>query len=141
VAIARALFALENGASILVLDEPTAALDVRAEAAFFDKFLDVTRGATALLISHRFSSVRHADRIVVLAGGKVIEQGSHDELLAANGRYAELFRLQAERFTDEEETETVSAEDLADEEDLAEEPPVGQGPNGVRPTLDPEAAQ
>jgi ATP-binding cassette, subfamily B, bacterial len=141
VAIARALFALENGASILVLDEPTAALDVRAEAAFFDKFVDVTRGATAILISHRFSSVRHADRIVVLAGGKVIEQGSHDELLAANGRYAGLFRLQAERFTDEEETETVSAEDLADEEDLAEEPPVGQGPNGVRPTLDPEAAQ
>jgi len=141
VAIARALFALENGASILVLDEPTAALDVRAEAAFFDKFLDVTRGATALLISHRFSSVRHADRIVVLAGGKVIEQGSHDELLAANGRYAELFRLQAERFTDEEETETVSAEDLADEEDLAGEPPVGQGPTGVHPTLAPEAAQ
>jgi ATP-binding cassette subfamily B protein len=113
VAIARALFALENGASILVLDEPTAALDVRAEAAFFDKFVDVTRGATALLISHRFSSVRHADHIVVLAGGRVIEQGSHDELLAANGRYAELFRLQAERFTEEEETETVDAADLA----------------------------
>jgi ATP-binding cassette subfamily B protein len=123
VAIARALFALENGASILVLDEPTAALDVRAEAAFFDKFVDVTRGATAVLISHRFSSVRHADHIVVLAGGKVIEQGSHDELLEANGRYAELFRLQAERFSDEEEdSETVAADDLAgdatsDEED------------------------
>ncbi len=83
VAIARALFALENGASILVLDEPTAALDVRAEAAFFDKFVDVTRGATAILISHRFSSVRHADHIVVLEGGRVVEQGSHDELLAA----------------------------------------------------------
>ena len=82
VAIARAVFALENGASILVLDEPTAALDVRAEAAFFDRFVDVTRGATALLISHRFSSVRHADRIVVLEHGRVIEQGSHDELLA-----------------------------------------------------------
>jgi ATP-binding cassette subfamily B protein len=114
VAIARALFALESGASILVLDEPTAALDVRAEAAFFDKFVDVTRGATALLISHRFSSVRHADRIVVLAGGKVVEQGTHEELLAANGRYAELFRLQAERFAEEEqETETVDAADLA----------------------------
>jgi ATP-binding cassette, subfamily B, bacterial len=117
------LFALENGASILVLDEPTAALDVRAEAAFFDKFVDVTRGATAVLISHRFSSVRHADHIVVLAGGKVIEQGSHDELLEADGRYAELFRLQAERFSDEEEdSETVAADDLAgdatsDEED------------------------
>jgi ATP-binding cassette subfamily B protein len=117
VAIARALFSLENGASILVLDEPTAALDVRAEAAFFERFLEVTRGATALLISHRFSSVRHADNIVVLAGGKVIEQGSHDELLAANGRYAELFRLQAERFTDEEETETVDEADLAGDEE------------------------
>ena len=116
VAIARALFALENGASILVLDEPTAALDVRAEAAFFDKFVDVTRGATAVLISHRFSSVRHADHIVVLAGGKVIEQGSHDELLEADGRYAELFRLQAERFSDEEQdSETVADDDLADD--------------------------
>jgi ATP-binding cassette subfamily B protein len=74
----------------------------------------VTRGATALLISHRFSSVRHADNIVVLAGGRVIEQGSHDELLAADGRYAELFRLQAERFAeDEAESETVDAADLA----------------------------
>jgi ATP-binding cassette subfamily B protein len=113
VAIARALFALESGASILVLDEPTAALDVRAEAAFFDRFVDVTRGATAILISHRFSSVRHADNIVVLASGKVVEQGAHEELLAADGRYAELFRLQAERFVDEEETETVIDADLA----------------------------
>jgi len=118
VAIARALFALENGASILVMDEPTAALDVRAEAAFFEKFVDVTRGATALLISHRFSSVRHADHIVVLAGGRVIEQGSHDELLAAEGRYAELFRLQAQRFTDEdEEPEAVDESDLAGDGD------------------------
>ena len=122
VAIARALFALENGASILVLDEPTAALDVRAEAAFFDKFVDVTRGATAVLISHRFSSVRHADHIVVLAGGKVIEQGSHEELLAADGRYAQLFRLQAERFTeDEAESEAVDAADLAGDADAAGE--------------------
>jgi ATP-binding cassette subfamily B protein len=98
VAIARSIFAIENGASFLVLDEPTAALDVRAEAAFFDKFVDVTRGATALLISHRFSSVRHADNIVVLAGGRIIEQGSHEELMSADGRYAGLFRLQAERF-------------------------------------------
>jgi ATP-binding cassette subfamily B protein len=98
VAIARSIFAIENGASLLVLDEPTAALDVRAEAAFFDKFVDVTRGTTALLISHRFSSVRHADNIVVLAGGRIIEQGSHEELMSADGRYAGLFRLQAERF-------------------------------------------
>ncbi len=114
VAIARALFALENGATILVLDEPTAALDVRAEAAFFDKFVDVTRSATALLISHRFSSVRHADNIVVLAGGKVIEQGTHEDLLTANGRYADLFHLQAERFAeDDEDSEQVDAADLA----------------------------
>jgi ATP-binding cassette subfamily B protein len=121
VAIARALFALENGASILVLDEPTAALDVRAEAAFFDKFVDVTRGATAILISHRFSSVRHADHIVVLEGGRVIEQGSHEQLLAAGGRYAELFRLQAERFAEDEDTETVTDADLTgDAPDAAE---------------------
>jgi len=121
VAIARALFALENGASILVLDEPTAALDVRAEAAFFEKFVDVTRGATALLISHRFSSVRHADHIVVLAEGRVIEQGSHDELLAADGRYAELFRLQAERFAeDEAESEKVDAADLEGDVDAGD---------------------
>jgi ATP-binding cassette subfamily B protein len=119
VAIARALFALENGASILVLDEPTAALDVRAEAAFFEKFVDVTRGATALLISHRFSSVRHADNIVVIAEGKVIEQGSHEELLAADGRYAELFHLQAERFT-EEEWEEVNDADIAGDADRSD---------------------
>jgi ATP-binding cassette subfamily B protein len=71
---------------------------VRAEARFFDEFADLTRGATTLLISHRFSTVRHADLIVVLEHGRVAEQGSHDELLAQNGRYATLFRLQAERF-------------------------------------------
>jgi len=126
VAIARALFALENGASILVLDEPTAALDVRAEAAFFDKFVDVTRGATALLISHRFSSVRHADLIVVLAGGKVVEQGTHEDLLAANGRYADLFRLQAERFAEhDEESEQVDAADLAGDAPDAPDAPTG----------------
>jgi ATP-binding cassette, subfamily B, bacterial len=84
-----------------VLDEPTASLDVRAEAQFFDEFADLTHGATTLLISHRFSTVRHADTIVVLADGRVTEQGSHEELIARGGRYAELFRLQAERFTEE----------------------------------------
>ncbi|MGA3058286.1 MAG: ABC transporter ATP-binding protein [Candidatus Limnocylindrales bacterium] len=117
VAIARAVFALENGASILVLDEPTASLDVRAEAAFFDRFVDVTRGTTALLISHRFSSVRHADRIAVLEHGHVIEQGSHEELVTLGGRYAELFCLQAERFVDEDvDLETVDAADIAGDE-------------------------
>lgn len=102
VAIARALFALESGAGILVLDEPTAALDVRAEVAFFDRFVELTRGVTSVLISHRFSSVRNADRIVVLEGGRVVEGGTHTELLELGGRYAELFRLQAERFVEED---------------------------------------
>jgi len=100
VALARALFAVEAGAGILVLDEPTANLDVRAEAALFEDFLDLTRGLTTILISHRFSTVRHADRIVVLEGGCVVEDGSHDELLAAGGRYAGMFQLQAARFRD-----------------------------------------
>jgi ATP-binding cassette subfamily B protein len=98
VAISRALLAVEGGAGVLVLDEPTANLDVRAEAAFFDRFLELTRGLTTILISHRFSTVRRADRIVVLDGGRVVEDGNHAELVAADGRYAELFRLQAARF-------------------------------------------
>ncbi len=101
IALARALFALRHGSSIVVLDEPTASLDVRAEARFFDEFAALTQGATTLLISHRFSTVRHADTIVVLAEGRVTEQGSHEELIARGGRYAELFRLQADRFTEE----------------------------------------
>lgn len=101
VAIARALYALDAGAKVLVLDEPTAALDVRAEAEFFDRFVELTRGVTSVLISHRFSSVRRADRIVVLEHGLVVEQGTHESLLELGGRYAELFTLQAERFTEE----------------------------------------
>ncbi|WP_025616729.1 ABC transporter ATP-binding protein [Salinispora cortesiana] len=105
IALARALFALRHGSSILVLDEPTASLDVRAEATFFHEFADLTRGATTLLISHRFSTVRQADHIVVLVDGRVAEQGTHADLLASNGRYARLFRLQADRFTrDQDET-------------------------------------
>ncbi|MDQ1726340.1 MAG: ATP-binding cassette, subfamily bacterial [Frankiaceae bacterium] len=98
IAIARALYAVDAGARVLVLDEPTAALDVRAEAEFFDQFVALTRGVTTLLISHRFSSVRHADRIVVLEDGRVVEDGTHESLLAGGGRYADLFHLQAERF-------------------------------------------
>jgi ATP-binding cassette subfamily B protein len=105
-ALARALFRLRHGAGILVLDEPTASLDVRAEARFFDEFVRLTRGSTTILISHRFSTVRHADRIVVLDQGRVVEQGSHEELLAHDGRYARMFRLQADRFTDDTEVST-----------------------------------
>ncbi len=99
-ALARALFAVEAGAGVLVLDEPTANLDVRAEAELFERFLDVTRGLTTILISHRFSTVRRAERICVLEEGRVVELGSHNELMGAGGRYSELFRLQAARFND-----------------------------------------
>lgn len=99
VALARALFSVEAGASVLILDEPTAALDVRAEAAFYDQFLEITRGVTTIVISHRFSTVRRADHIVVIDDGSVAEQGNHESLLAAGGRYAEMFRLQASRLT------------------------------------------
>jgi ATP-binding cassette subfamily B protein len=98
IALARALLAVDAGASLLVLDEPTAALDVRAEAEFFDRFLDVTSGVTSVIIAHRFSSVRRADHIVVLDGGRVAEQGDHEELMALGGRYAGLFALQARQF-------------------------------------------
>lgn len=104
-ALARALFATStrtgDGAGVLVLDEPTANLDVRTEADLYDRFLDLTTGLTTVVISHRFSTVRRADHIVVLDEGKVVEQGSHDELVAARGHYAELFALQAERYVDE----------------------------------------
>lgn len=98
VALARALFAVRHGASLLVLDEPTAQLDARGEAEFYATFLDLTRGVTSLVISHRFSSVRRADRIVVLEDGRAAEHGTHDELVAAGERYADLFAVQARRF-------------------------------------------
>lgn len=98
VALARALFAVRHGARILVLDEPTAWLDARGEADFFDRFLEITEGTTTLIISHRFSTVRRADHICVLDEGRVLEQGDHGSLIAAGGRYAELFGLQAARF-------------------------------------------
>lgn len=99
IALARALFAVEAGAQVLVLDEPTAQLDVRSEAELYDRFLELTRGLTTIVISHRFSTVRRADRIVVIENGLVCETGSHNELVDLGGRYAEMFNLQASRFT------------------------------------------
>jgi ATP-binding cassette subfamily B protein len=100
VALARALFAAQHGATVLVLDEPTSQMDIRAEAAFYERFLEITRGLTTIVISHRFATVRLADDIVVVDDGRVVEQGSHDELLALDGMYAHMFRLQAARFED-----------------------------------------
>jgi ATP-binding cassette subfamily B protein len=105
VALARALFALECGAGMLVLDEPTAHLDVRAEADLYNRFLELTAGATTLLVSHRFSTVRRAERIAVIAGGKVAEFGSHDKLMALGGQYARMFDLQARYYTDQNQAE------------------------------------
>ncbi|MGH9223121.1 MAG: ABC transporter ATP-binding protein, partial [Acidimicrobiales bacterium] len=99
IALARALLAVEGGAGVLVLDEPTANLDVRAEAELFERFLELTSACTTLLVSHRFSTVRRADLICVLSrGGRVIEQGTHADLLSKGDRYAELFSLQAAKF-------------------------------------------
>jgi ABC-type multidrug transport system fused ATPase/permease subunit len=108
IALARALAAVTLGAGVVLLDEPTAQLDVRGEAEIFDRLLAATRHCTTILISHRFSTVRHADRICVLEQGRVIELGTHDELMALAGRYRIMFDLQAQRFNipDDEEGTT-----------------------------------
>jgi ATP-binding cassette subfamily B protein len=103
VAIARAFF---NEAQLLVVDEPTSALDALAEAELFEKLRTLVAGRATLLISHRFSTVRMADRIYVIEGGKVLETGSHDELMLRGGKYASLFRIQAAPYR---ETETSIA--------------------------------
>ena len=92
IAIARAYM---RDASLLILDEPTASLDARAEHEVFRRFVELTRDKCAVLISHRFSTVRMADRIIVFHEGRLLEQGTHDELLEREGQYADLFGLQA----------------------------------------------
>jgi ABC-type multidrug transport system fused ATPase/permease subunit len=112
VALARALCAVRLGAGVVLLDEPTAQLDVRGEAEIFDRILAATRHCTTILISHRFSTVRHADRICVLEGGRVVELGSHEELLALGGRYRTMFELQASRFAATEDEAGVAYDRL-----------------------------
>jgi ABC-type multidrug transport system fused ATPase/permease subunit len=104
---------VRRGARLVILDEPTAQLDVRGESEIFERLLRATRDATTILISHRFSTVRLADRICVLEGGKVVELGSHDELMALGGRYHTMFELQAKRFGATEDEEGQAYEQLA----------------------------
>ncbi len=113
VALARALCAVKVGAGLVLLDEPTAQLDVRGEAEIFQRILAATRHVTTILISHRFSPVRHADRICVLEHGKVIELGSHDELMALGGRYRTMFELPAQRLDAVEDEEGMTYDVLS----------------------------
>jgi len=102
VGLARALRAVDSGAGVLVLDEPAAALDVESESRLVAGYLDLTSQVTSLVISHRFSVVRPVPTICVLSGGRIIERGSHAELMALRGTYATLFTLQANRYLDAE---------------------------------------
>ena len=116
VALARALASVRLGAGLVLLDEPTAQLDVRGEMEIFERILAATRQCTTILISHRFSTVRHADRIAVVEDGQVVELGSHDELMQLRGRYWRMFSLQAQRFaagTPEEGEEEVTFDVLS----------------------------
>jgi len=117
VALARAIAAVRLGAGVVLLDEPTAQLDVRGESEIFERILTETRDCTTILVSHRFSTVRQADRICVVEDGRVIELGTHDELIAVGGRYRTMFDLQAQRFAaglaEDAEEEGVSYDVLA----------------------------
>ncbi|GAA0585271.1 ABC transporter ATP-binding protein [Streptomyces crystallinus] len=119
-ALSRALYAVRHGARVLVLDEPTAHLDVRAEHELYARFLDLTAGLTTVLVSHRFATVRLADRIAVVEDGRIGEYGTHDELLAAGGRYARMFRVQSQPFAVREDV-------LAGPQAAAETTPEGAG--------------
>jgi ATP-binding cassette subfamily B protein len=105
VALARAF--MREDARILLLDEPTSALDAQAEYDLFERLRSLTHGRTAVYISHRFSTVRRADRIIFLEHGRLVEQGTHEELMRLGGRYARLFRMQAAAYTGEDVEELV----------------------------------
>ena len=96
IALSRAF--MRSDADILVLDEPTAAMDAASEAAIFDHFRGASKDKITILISHRFSTVRAADKIIVIQAGEIVEAGDHDSLVAEDGRYAHLFRLQAKGY-------------------------------------------
>jgi ABC-type multidrug transport system fused ATPase/permease subunit len=113
IALARALCAVKLDAGVVLLDEPTAQLDVRGEAEIFERILKSTRHCTTILISHRFSTVRQADRICVLEHGRVTELGTHDELMAKGGRYRTMFDLQAQRFGAAEDEEGMAYDVLS----------------------------
>ena len=98
---------MREDARILLLDEPTSALDAQAEYDLFERLRSLTHGRTAVYISHRFSTVRRADRIVFLEHGRLVEEGTHEELMRLNGRYARLFRMQAAAYTGEDVEELV----------------------------------
>jgi ABC-type multidrug transport system fused ATPase/permease subunit len=102
VALARVLCSVRAGAGLVILDEPTANLDVSGEEEIFSRLLEETAAVTTILISHRFSTVRKADRVAVLVDGRIAEIGTHEELMALNGRYRRMFDLQASRFTQAE---------------------------------------
>lgn len=107
VALARAVAAVHGGAGLLILDEPTSQQDASSEAAVYNELLHIAQGTTTVLISHRLAAVRRADSIAVLDQGRVIEQGSHDELIARQGAYAAMFSVQAERFAADAEPTTA----------------------------------
>jgi ABC-type multidrug transport system fused ATPase/permease subunit len=113
VALARAFF---RDAPFVILDEPTASLDARAESRLFERMRELLEGRSVVLISHRFSSVRSADRIYVLHEGRVVEHGSHDQLMAEDGLYAELFTLQARAYVEQPERLTLVDEEPPDDE-------------------------
>lgn len=113
VALARALYAVAHGARVLVLDEPTAHLDVRAEAEQLGWVREAARGASVLLVSHRLATVRQADRIAVLSDGRIVESGTHDRLMALDGAYARMFRVQADRFATDAPQPSTTPDEVA----------------------------